>query len=316
MAAVFAVFAAMAWGSSDFLAGRSARRSSAISVVVLTHLVAAAVLFGFALEGLGVAGVGSRRVPGMADLGWGLGAGLGGGVGAMLLFRGLATGSMAIVASVSAAGAATIPTVVGVLTGDELSTVGRVGVVLAIVAIALLSFGGDDSSLDESADRSNGSRGPEPTGEPGLLLRTRERTRMRTLHDAGIVYALGSGAGFGLFFVCLSRASESSGYWPLLTARGASVVLFALVAWRIAVPTLPEPGSRLPVAGAGVLDAAAAILYLTALRSGLLSVVSVLASLYPAMTAFLAWRIARERIVSRQLVGLALAIAAVGLLAS
>ena len=38
MSVLFALVAALGWGSSDFAAGHASRKSSATSVVILTHL--------------------------------------------------------------------------------------------------------------------------------------------------------------------------------------------------------------------------------------------------------------------------------------
>jgi drug/metabolite transporter (DMT)-like permease len=131
----------------------------------------------------------------------------------------------------------------------------------------------------------------------------------------GILDALLSGVGFGLFFVFIARTSEAAGHWPLLTGRMVSVVMFAVGAMLTKGALLPERGSRRVVVLAGLLDAAAAVCFLLSTRSGLLSVGAVLASLYPVVTILLARFITQERISRRQVVGLVLAGLAVSLLA-
>jgi drug/metabolite transporter (DMT)-like permease len=69
------------------------------------------------------------------------------------------------------------------------------------------------------------------------------------------------------------------------------------------------------IAGAGLLDVAANLLYLLATREGLLSLVAVLTSLYPASTVVLARFVLNERLVPTQLAGLALAAAGVVMIA-
>lgn len=175
MAALLALLAAVSWGSSDFLAGNASRRSSAVSVVILTHLASVVALLLIAVDfgpvwtslsdlasGGGDDGVrwAAPRIvgaPNATDLGWGLAAGLGGGLGAMLLFRGLGLGSMAVVAPVTAAGAAIIPVIAGLATGDPLSNLAIVGIVLALVSIVLVSLVAgepvdDPVEADEPAD--------------------------------------------------------------------------------------------------------------------------------------------------------------------
>jgi drug/metabolite transporter (DMT)-like permease len=61
---------------------------------------------------------------------------------------------------------------------------------------------------------------------------------------------------------------------------------------------------------AGVFDMGANGLYMVAVRTGLLSVVAVVASLYPASTVALAYFVDKERISKWQAAGLALAVLA------
>lgn len=308
MAILLALGAALAWGSSDFAAGYTSRRASAVSVTVLTHLASALALLALVWGG----------APTGRDLAWGMAAGLGGGFGAMLLFRGLGRGSMAVVAPITAAGASTIPAVVGVLLGETISTTAAAGIVLAIVAVVLISLVADDAPpaqpfVDVPASGPAGGSVAVRTA-PAAATGARAALR-RALARPGVSDGLLSGVGFGLFFVCISRASEDAGYWPLFAARALSAVLFALVALRARDTVVPERGARAPVIVAGVLDAAAAALFVASTRVGLLSVGAVLASLYPAATVVLARIVADERIGRRQLAGLAIAGVAVSLLA-
>ena len=66
----------------------------------------------------------------------------------------------------------------------------------------------------------------------------------------------------------------------------------------------------------GVLEVGAAVTLLLALQRGPVSVASVLASLYPVTTTFLAALVLRERLRGLQLVGVALALVAVALISS
>jgi drug/metabolite transporter (DMT)-like permease len=68
--------------------------------------------------------------------------------------------------------------------------------------------------------------------------------------------------------------------------------------------------------GAGLLDVTANGLYLLAVREGLLSVVAVLSSLYPAATVVLARAVLGERLRPAQLAGLGLGLAGVTMIAA
>ncbi|NND75329.1 MAG: EamA family transporter [Ilumatobacter sp.] len=192
MSALFALAAAIGWGSSDFAAGYASRRSSAVSVVILTHFAALLVLLVFAVDlgpvwtmcgdlvatigpgdgggSIRWGGPGIAGTPTTADIGWGIAAGLGGGVGAMLLFRGLGKGSMAVVAPITAAGAAVIPVLFGLATGDPVTVVGIAGIGLALFAIVLVSLGGPETSDAATgpvaADGASPFRPPPPPHHP------------------------------------------------------------------------------------------------------------------------------------------------------
>ncbi len=148
MAVLFALLAAVGWGSSDYAAGDASRRSSAVSVVVLTHLASCVALVFISVV------PGQTGSPRVSDLVWGLAAGLAGGTGAMLLFRGLGRGSMSVVAPVTATGAALVPAFVGLVQGESLGSIGVLGVVVALAAIVLVSVAGadhDDADVDAAS---------------------------------------------------------------------------------------------------------------------------------------------------------------------
>ncbi|MDP3984939.1 MAG: EamA family transporter, partial [Acidimicrobiia bacterium] len=124
-----------------------------------------------------------------------------------------------------------------------------------------------------------------------------------------------AGIGFGLFFAAIAQTGEGSGLWPLVGARTAQVSIAAILA-TIKGLGLPAAGSRLALVVLGAGDILANIFLLLAFRSGLLTIVSVLASLYPVVTVLLAVVILREHIHRRQLVGLTVALLAVALIAA
>jgi drug/metabolite transporter (DMT)-like permease len=119
-------------------------------------------------------------------------------------------------------------------------------------------------------------------------------------------------AGFGTFFVGLDRASESADVsWVIVVSRGCSLALLVIAAIAVR-PTLPRDAPSLALLGMiGVLDLGANGLYALATQEGLLSVVSVLGSLYPAVTVVLARVVLAERVAREQEVGVALALAGV-----
>lgn len=276
MAVLLALCSATTYGVGDFLGGMAAKRASAAAVLLWSHIAGLCLLLGATVV---VAGHATTR-----DLVLGAVGGLGGAVGVGLLYQALSIGPMSAVAPVTALLAAAVPVVVGFAQGERPAATAIVGMVGALVAIVLVSAEGGGS--------------------------------MRPSDLRGVTLALGAGLGFGLFFVALSYTGDDSGLWPLVAARAASVgVVGSLALLGRIQPRIPHGHPRRLTAGAGALDVAANVLYLLAIRQGLLSVVSVLSSLYPASTVALAWIVLRERFAPMQRVGLILAVPAAVLMA-
>jgi len=130
--------------------------------------------------------------PSAAAAGVGALAGLAGSCGLVWYFRGLARGPMGVVAPLSALTSAGLPLVVGVTAGESTGPVTVCGVAVALLAIALATVG----------------------------------TRRDRAATGGLLLGIGSGVGFGVFFVALNATPPDSGLWPLLAAKVASVVVF------------------------------------------------------------------------------------------
>jgi drug/metabolite transporter (DMT)-like permease len=228
---------------------------------------------------LALALVSRAPTPGVAGVAWGGAAGLAGGIGVAALYRALASGQMGVIAPLTGVGATAIPIVYGLLEGERPSDPQWIGVALAVLAIALAS----------SASGKRGTR--------------------------GVGLALIAAAGFGTFFIFFQRAGAGGVLWPLVCARVASVSLYALGLFATRRPFV-WPGGRLAglVVLAGVLDTSANGLYLAASQLGMLSVVAVLASLYPVVTVILARLMIDERLSASQKLSAALALGGVALI--
>ena len=217
-----------------------------------------------------------------AALLWGLAAGVAGAAGLVLFYRALATGVMSVVAPTTAVTSATLPVLFGLATGERPQPVALVGVVLALGAVVLVS--------QDRSGRRSGSAG-------------------------AVVAALAAGAGFGGFFILLAVAPDDAGLWPLVGARLSSITVVVLLALATRRTLRPAAGSLRIIVAAGVLDMAANVLYLLAKQEGLLSLVAVLVSLYPASTLLLARQVLGERLHAVQVAGVACALGAVALIA-
>ena len=278
MVVILALGSALAYGLSDFVGGMLARRISAWTVAVVAQCASTVCVTVLALS--------TGGAPTTRDLAWGLLAGVGNGTGGVFLYRGLANGRMAVVAPLSAVGAALLPVVVGVASGERPSGLTWLGVACAFPAIWLVS------------------RAPEVQGtEPNR-------------RSSGVVDGLLAGLGFGVLFAALGQVPESAGLKPLALTQATSVIAIIALAMLLRQGWVPRDRYAWRAAYIGGLGALATTLFLLATQAGLLTVASVLSSLYPAVTVLLAVTLLRERIHPPQAAGLALALTAVVLVAA
>ena len=276
MSVILALASAVVYGASDFLGGLSSRRAAVLGVVVLSQLSGLVALLAL-LPWLG-------GPVGAADLAWGAAAGLAGATGLMVFFRALATGVMSVVAPVTAVTAAAVPVVVGLIGGDAIGPAAAVGILLALVAVVLVSAEGGLSAL-------------------------------RTARPTSLVPALAAGVTFGVFFVLLDRISADAGITPLAATRLASIVLVLLIAGAGRRPLRVGRAALPLVVASGLGDMTANALFLLATQQpGQLAITGVLASLYPVSTVVLAQLVLRERLAGVQVAGLGTAVAAVVLI--
>ena len=278
MSLLLALLSSALLGGADFAGGLAAKRMRAVPVVIWSNAV------GLAVALLAIAFVVGGR-PELTDLGWGLLAGLFGSVGAVLLYRALASGVMMLAAPIAAVSAALLPVATGLWLGERLSPLSLGGVALAAIALILISR--------RPAERL-----------PGLAPVV-----------VTVALAIGAGLGFGAFMVCLANTPTTSGLWPLVFARVASLSVLVAVAVRRRMP-VKAPAAQLRLCWlAGVLDMASSVLYLLAVRDGSLAVVGLLASLAPVSTVVLARMLLKERTYLWQRIGAGLALGSVLLLA-
>lgn len=291
MALVLGLAVALTYGTADFFGGLATKANAAFVVVAVSQAWGLVVL---AAAGAAL-GIGD---PSGADLVLGGATGAAGLAGVGLLYRALAAGAMGKVAPVTAVGAAVLPVGWGLATGERPGPVALAGVVVALVAVSVVAGGGPAGQ----GAAGSGSAGSGPAGAAGA-------------GRGPLVLAAGAGGAFGVLFILLAATSDASGLAPLVAARAVSVALVVATAALTRRSLRVAPGTGATVAGAGLLDMAANVLFLLAARRGLLSLVAVLASLYPAATTVLARVVLGERLSRGQLAGIALALAGLVLIA-
>lgn len=208
-------------------------------------------------------------------------AGLSGLIGLAAFYRGMAIGAMSVVAPISASGAA-IPVVVGLATGDRPSALQGVGLVVALAGVAMAS---------------------------------RERTVTGGQVAAGTGMALAAAVGFGGFFVGMDAASDRDVLWAIFAARTPDVLLLAVLIAAMRPSLAMTAIDARDIAAVGVFDVGANALFALASTQGLVSLVAVLASLYPVATILLARAVLGERIAPIQAAGVILALLGVAAIA-
>jgi drug/metabolite transporter (DMT)-like permease len=316
-AIVLALLASLGWGLSDFLGGLRSRSLPLRAVV-------AGMLCGGLLIATLVALVRGTGYPGNAILLPGIIAGCGSVIAISSLYKGLAIGSMSIVAPISAA-YPVVPVVYGLLTGERPSALQFAGMALifagVIVASSVRGTAPGVTEPGDAATAGDAERGgvvivPLPDVGEGIVGRVRRDAsahRPRTLASVGfgVVAAIAS----GVVLTALSSAADTDPYWGLIIMRAVAltIVLVVVAVGRSGFGVRPAQAPSLLAIGA--LDTVATGLFGVATTYGFLSVVSVIASLFPLGTIALARLILRERIEPHQNFGVAAALAGVAIVA-
>jgi len=303
----------LCWGAADFFGGMQSRRLPALTVAFWSQ-VAGAVGLLLALAVL-------RAPPGPigAGIGWGLVGGVASGCALVLFYRGLAEGTMSVVAPVSACGAI-VPVASALLTGDQPSALAGLGVLAAITGVVLVSRTRPTTpGRPARARRPGRPGGPGWSGQPGKPGGPGQAGRPgRPGRVLGM--ALGSALGFGLFYVFVdagTTGSRGAPLWVIAGARASSLMMLSTIALVGRRSALRWPGRRIgPVALVGIGDTGANLLFAYAAITGNLAVVGVLGSLYPVATVVLARWLLGERLSGGQNAGVVLALTGVGLLAA
>jgi drug/metabolite transporter (DMT)-like permease len=302
---LLALGSAVLYGAADFVGGLTSRRADTVAVVLVAQFAG---LLSLAL----LVPLLPAVTPTSQDLLWGAAAGLCGSVGVALLYRGLAIGTMAIVAPTTAVCAVTLPVAYSYVQGEALSTLAVAGILLALVSIVLVAQESRREPTRAPAESTDGSDHESAAGPPDPTPAAALAVRRRIPPGLGLAFV--SGIAVGGFYVALSHARPDAGMWPLLVARGASVTLLGGVA-ILGGRSLRMPASATAMAvAAGVVDMVANGLYLAATWSGMLSVIVTLSSLYPASTVLLARVFLGERLNTVQSLGVVCALIAVVLI--
>ena len=280
MAVLFALISSLSWGTADFLGGLASRRVGSLRVLSVSYPAGGVLITILAL--LVVPGVLSSE-----SMWVGVTSGAVGALGMGLLYAALAQGQMGIVSPITAVLSGAVPVLVGVIRGESLSPMAITGILAAGLAVILVS-------------RETGPHKKTPPRAIGI--------------------AIASGLAIGAYLSVLGSAPDDSGIWVATIGRWFSsiLVVIALIIWLVRTEGQWSSAGSFPwglAVAAGGLDALANAVFQLAAQRGLLAIVAVIGSLYPAATLLLARFLLHERISRVQIVGVVLALAAAATLA-
>ena len=274
-----ALLSAISFGVCDFVGGIASRRVAALRVVLVSYPVTMVLL------GVLAAVIGGPITAGAVV--WGSLGGISQACGEWWLYAALGAGPISVVSPLTAVVTAAVPVGVGIAIGDRPGVLAAAGIALAMVAVVLVSRDATDEDVT-----------PHRFTTTVALL------------------TIGSGVAFGLNFALIHQAPVESRLWPLLFARMSATMLVIIVAAASRNLRVPS-GKPLRLAlTLPVLDASANVAMLLALHASLLSLASVLISLYPVATVVLAMAVLRERVTRWQALGMILAAVSVSMIAA
>jgi uncharacterized membrane protein len=218
--------------------------------------------------------------PGLSVL-WACLAAVLGTTGLIAFYKGMAAGALSIVAPIAGAGAA-IPVIWGLAHGDHPSGYQELGFAAALIGVVLASF---------------------------------ERRPEAARLAAGVGWAAIAMLAFGAYYIPMHEASHGDFLWAAFVFRLTSTMLIA-AAWLVLRPPSARRADLPVLASISILDTGGNVFFAAASAKGLVSVVSILASLYPVVTVLLARAVLNERVHRSQELGVVLALAGIVLISA
>ncbi len=268
MPIVLALMSSVLWGTADFCGGTASKKSPSTMVLLWSSLIALPVISVIAIVSGDLAFDSTVVI-------WGAVAGVSCSIGIVLLYRGLATGPMGVVAPIAST-SVLVPVVAGFLRGESPGLVQSLGIAVAVMGVIL-------------------------AGGPHIR-------DFRTGGHRPILLALGAALGIGISLLAVANGSEHSAYSTLLIMRVVYPVVLIGAVLATRAPRRPATSVFPMIAVSGVGDVLAVTFYGVATQTGSLPVVAALASMFPVMTLVLARQVHHERLEREQWIGAAFAL--------
>lgn len=276
MATLLALLSSILWGAADFFGGKLSKRYQALAVTAVSQA------FGL-ITGILIIILGSSWLS--PAIGWdnyflsGVLAGLFGFIGLIAFYSGLATGRMGVVSPIAAL-SVLIPLTIAFITGEKPNSTQLVGMSIALLGAVCAS-------------------GPEVKG--GVIIKP-------------VILAVVAAVGFGLAVTFIAKGSSSSAIMTMTTMRFTTfiIAIFLFIKYRTFGGFTKKDIPLL--IGIGAADFIANLLLGVATTKGLVSLAVVLGSLFPIVTALLAFKLLHERLHKVQYLGIIFAIIGVAVI--
>ncbi len=274
---IYGIASSLSWGAGDFAGGLASRKVGAYRAVLYADF------FGLLIVIAALAFY-PESFPSAKVALYSFISGILGSFGLLVLYYSLSIGQMSIAAPVSALFSALLPVMYGAFTEGLPSAIQFIGFALALAAVWLISQGDGGFHIGKLSD---------------------------------LKFPILAGVGFGCYFIFIHNAVSDPDalLWPMILSRLAGTLLvFAIVLARR--ESFPVPREAWGVVGINAtLDLGGNLFFILASKAGRLDISAVLSSLYPGATVILAWLILKEHISRNQVIGIALAFAAIYLFA-
>jgi drug/metabolite transporter (DMT)-like permease len=268
--------AAGCWGVGVFCSGLASRRASVLTTIIVGDLTGTLVALVLAL-------LTSEGFPGPAGLAWAAFAGLFGLGGTVAFLSAIRVNPIGLITPVATLLSVAVPVLFDLASGERLSATEAAGMAAAVVAVVLVSLPAGAASLDR-----------------------------RTL-----ALALVTGVTWGGFYIAMDMAAASGTqtWWPIAVYRGTATVAVVAVAIAVSRVRLVRREASPLMVGAGGIDVVGTALYMLSSARSSLGLAAVTSAMYPAIAALLARFFLKERLARVHVVGIAVAIAGIVLMA-
>jgi drug/metabolite transporter (DMT)-like permease len=286
-----AIGSSLSYGGADFLGGTISRRITTLRFIFCAQILGATFAGVWTL-------IAAEPLPNATAVLAAAGAGLALCAGLGAFFEAMVVGRISIVAPIMGTGVI-VPVIAGLIRGERPDALQILGMVVVVIGVAMTARQpGDVKSPEAGRAKGHEAAGPEPRKRAG---------------ESGLGLAFLAAIATGMFLWLMAPASRGGVGWAVLIARAIPIVVLTIVLRRRRISI--RPALERDVVGSVILAALLSFggvsLYGLATLHGRLTIVSVLGSLYPAVTVILAHRVLGERVYGMQRVGILATIAGV-----